>query len=1029
MVANVRRTALSRKSKHRRDSVRTAPVAATGTSQAVPRAVADGTSPPDRNRRRWLTVVAGIGVVIGLAAMFMALRDRPPPAAAPIAAAPVAPPRFVGGAACAGCHAKEQAAWHGSQHDLAMQVADDKSVLGNFSGAKFGYAGVTSTFFRRDGKFYVNTDGPDGRLADYEIKYAFGVAPLQQYLIELPGGRMQALGIAWDSRPREKGGQRWFHLYPGQSIKAGDPLHWTGIGQNWNFQCAECHSTNLRKNFDAATGTFKTTWSELDVSCEACHGPGSNHVAWARREGDWKAHDGAGKGLPLALDERRGVTWVPDAASGNARRSAPRGTAREVEMCARCHGRASRFTDDYVHGKPPGDSHRLALIDEGLYWNDGQMRDEVYNWGSFVQSRMFAEGVTCSDCHDPHTLALRAEGNAVCGRCHQPAKYDNTAHTHHAQGTPGAACAACHMPTTTYMVVDPRHDHSMRIPRPDLSAKLGVPNACNQCHVKRSAQWAADALVAWVGKTPVGYQGFADALAAGASGAPGARGALLAIIDDRTQPAIVRASALARLGRWLTPTLADAVSRALNDSDPDVRRAAVGALANAGPAVQQRYLPRMLDDPVRVVRIDAARALAGGAEAGLPTERRAAFTSALDEYVAAQTYIADRPEGRMNLGNLHAARGDAQRAIAEFRAAIALDPTFVAAYANLADLYRARGAERDAEAALREGLSRNPGAAVLRHALGLSLARQKRTAESLDALREAARLAPDDARFAYVYAVALHSAGQPRDGAEGAGVGAETAPVRPRPAIGSRAFHGAGRESRRGARLRQGAARARSGEPRVRRALEADRADGPALVQRGSRSDATAILAGARVDLDVVAGRDEQRNLDFGARRELGRLHHLARRVALHRRLRVLHFTDDRGGKLDGDRLALVERELASEALGEVTDRVAEVVRFDLVLVVLVVHEYVERIGEIRVRDFLALQLDDVELLVGAVDRLRARSGQEVLELHLDDRRVAARFVELGLLDHHRVLPDHDHVAGADFLCSFHQGTCIAIRG
>ena len=721
------------------------------------------TSRPNRNWRRWLILVAGIGVVIGLTAMFMALRDRPPPAVAPIASASVAPPRFVGEATCAGCHAKEQAAWRGSQHDLAMQVADDKSVLGNFSGAKFGYAGVTSTFFRRDGKFYVNTDGPDGRLADYEIKYAFGVAPLQQYLIELPGGRMQALGIAWDSRPREKGGQRWFHLYPGQSIKAGDPLHWTGIGQNWNFQCAECHSTNLRKNFDAATGTFKTTWSELDVSCEACHGPGSNHVAWAGHEGDWKAHDGAGKGLPLALDERRGVTWVPDAASGNARRSAPRGTAREVEMCARCHGRASRLTDDYVHGKPPGDSHRLALIDEGLYWNDGQMRDEVYNWGSFLQSRMYAEGVTCSDCHDPHTL--EAPGGRQRGLRTVPSAGEIRQHRAH------ASCA--------------RHA-GRRLRR--------VPHADDDVHGRRPAPRSLDADPAARSLGEARRPQRVQPVSPEAVGAVGrGRARRVGRQDAGRLPGLCRCThrrGIGRAGRARRVAGDHRRSHAAGDR-PRQRARATGPLADAdargrgfagaqrfrsgrararrsarsrtaGRPCSQRYLPRMLDDPVRVVRIDAARALAGGTEAGLSTERRAAFTSALDEYVAAQTYIADRPEGRMNLGNLHAARGDAQRAIAEYRTAIALDPTFVAAYANLADLYRARGAEPDAEAALREGLARNPGAAVLRHALGLSLARQKRMAESLDALREAARVAPDDARFAYVYAVALHGAGQPR---------------------------------------------------------------------------------------------------------------------------------------------------------------------------------------------------------------------------------------------------------------------------
>jgi tetratricopeptide (TPR) repeat protein len=642
-----------------------------------------------------------------------------------------------------------------------MQLADEKSVLGNFSSAKFTYAGRTSTFFRRGGKVYVNTDGPDGKPADYEIKYTFGVRPLQQYLIEFPGGRKQALGIAWDSRSKAEGGQRWFHLYPGQNIKAGDPLHWTGVYQNWNFQCAECHSTNLRKNFDAKSETFKTTWSEINVSCEACHGPGSKHVAWAKKESDWQSLS-ASKGLALALDERKGVVWTPVAETGNAKRSTPRQTAREIEMCARCHGRASRLSDDYVHGKPSLATHRLALLDETLYWNDGQMRDEVYNWGSFVQSRMHAEGVTCSDCHDPHSLKLKASGTGVCAQCHQPAKYDTASHTHHKDGTPGAACTACHMPTTTYMVIDPRHDHSMRIPRPDVSAKIGSPNACNNCHTKETAQWSAAAIRRWTGKVPTSYQNFAEALRAGSVGAPGARGALLDVINDKAQPAIVRASAIDRLGHWLTPTTLDAVTRSLSDPDSIVRLAAVEALTQTEPAIRQRYLPRLLHDPVRAVRIEAARALAAPMQQ-LSASERAEFDKALAEYVGVQTYNADRPEGRMNLGNLYAERGDAERAIAEYRKALAIDPTLSAAYVNLADLYRARGADSDTEAVLREGLARNPRAAVLHHVLGLSLVRQKRRAESLRALRDAANLEPDNARFAYVYAVALNDAGQSRD--------------------------------------------------------------------------------------------------------------------------------------------------------------------------------------------------------------------------------------------------------------------------
>jgi tetratricopeptide (TPR) repeat protein len=303
----------------------------------------------------------------------------------------------------------------------------------------------------------------------------------------------------------------------------------------------------------------------------------------------------------------------------------------------------------------------------------------------------------------------------------------------------------------------------MRIPRPDLSVKLGMPNACNNCHAKKSPQWAADAIAKWTGTIPVGYQNFAEALHAGTVGAPGVRDALQTISDDRAQPAIVRASAIDRLGRWLTPATLSSVANALNDPDPLVRLAAVEALSATDPATRARYLPRMLADPVRSVRIEAARALAGPDEAQIPAAQRDAFAKTLAEYVAVQTYNADRPEGHLNLGNLHAIRGDPSRALAEFEKAIEIDPHSVEARVNLADLHRARGADREAEAVLRRGIALDTRAPPLHHALGLALVRKKRNAEGVGALCEAGKLAPASGQYAYVCAVALNDTGQPQD--------------------------------------------------------------------------------------------------------------------------------------------------------------------------------------------------------------------------------------------------------------------------
>jgi tetratricopeptide (TPR) repeat protein len=662
--------------------------------------------------------------------------------------------RYVGEAACQPCHASEAAAWKPSDHARAMAHASDATVLGDFNDAHFTYGDVTSVFFRRDGKFFVRTDGPDGKLQDFEIKFTFGVYPLQQYLIELPGGRLQALSIAWDSRPKAEGGQRWFHLYPNDKIDFHDPLHWTRLQQNWNFMCAECHSTDLQRNYNPATKTYATTYSEINVSCETCHGPGSRHVAWAERKPGWQSIDVQTKGLLVLLDERRGVTWSIDPQTGSAVRSTPRKTTREIETCALCHARRGPIWATIKPGAPIGDSHRVSLIEDPLYYPDGQIRDEVYEYGSFLQSKMFAKGVTCSDCHDPHSLKLRAEGNAVCEQCHAPEKFATAAHHHHKEGSAGAQCVACHMPTRTYMVVDPRRDHSLRIPRPDLSASLGTPNACNGCHADKPSQWAEEHIKSWYGTPKPGFQRFGEILQAGSLGAPGARARLLVLAEETAQPAIARASALSRLDRVTNRQALETLRKLLRDPDPLVRRAAVAAYVGA-PLAARRDLMAMLDDPIRDVRLEAARLVADLPAQRLTPEEQGHRERGIEEYVASQRSNADRPEAHHNLGLLFMTLGRPADAEREFKAALALDPSFVPAAVTLADLYRALGRDGEAEPILRNMIARYPEAAAPHHALGLWLVRAGRRAEAVEELKRAAELAPDDPRMAYVYAVAL----------------------------------------------------------------------------------------------------------------------------------------------------------------------------------------------------------------------------------------------------------------------------------
>ncbi len=676
---------------------------------------------------------------------------------------PVEQVAFVGFAKCAGCHQKEANAYRGSDHARAMQPANEQTVLGDFANAQFLHRGVTSTFYRRDGKFYVRTDSPSGKLDDFEIAYTFGVTPLQQYLMPFPDGRLQALGIARDTRPKAQGGQRWFHLYPRETLRPPDPLHWTGRDQTWNYQCAECHSTDLRKNYDTAQNRYATTWAELTVSCEACHGPGSAHVAWAEKHPPGASKVQAGTtGFAVGLGRAEGSWVVKDRQHGIAEWNGKPRSSAEMEACARCHARRRPITDPYPYGRPFLDTHVPALLDAALYHADGQILEEVFEYGSFIQSRMFRSGVTCSDCHEPHGLGLRATANGVCAQCHLTAKFDTPDHHHHKPGSDAARCVTCHMPARTYMVVDPRRDHSFQVPRPDLSAAVGTPNVCSRCHRDRSPKWAAKQIVRWYGPASHARRPhFASVLDAGRRGLVTAGKALAVLATDQDQPGIARATALALLPEYLSSALLPSVETAINDVDPLVRSTALAAIETLPPTEQVRLAAPGLRDPMRAVRLAAAHALAGVPQQTLSAEQQADFDSALAELIASETVNADRPEAHLNLANLYARLGLAADAEAEVRTALALDSRFVPALVNLADLLRAQGRDADGERALERALRVVPDSAEALHALGLLRVRQGRRAEAVALLRLAAQRRPDSTRFAYVYAVALHGTGDP----------------------------------------------------------------------------------------------------------------------------------------------------------------------------------------------------------------------------------------------------------------------------
>lgn len=607
-----------------------------------------------------------------------------------------------------------------------MQEATDATVLGDFDGATFEAGGV-STRFTRDGvQFVVETADDDGDRRTYPVAFTFGVSPLQQYLLEAAPGRLQALGIAWDARPE---GQRWFHLYPNAAGRHADVLHWTQASQNWNSMCADCHSTGVRKGYDAAKGTFASTYAELNVGCEACHGPGSGHVE---------------------------APAVPYGAA-----------AGDIDTCAPCHSRRAQLAEGFQPGQPWLNFYLPAPVTPPLYHADGQILEEVYVHGSFLQSPMHQAGVTCTDCHDAHSGHLVLEGDALCAQCHSPTppprfptlaarakRYDHPDHHFHT----AVECVDCHMPSRTYMGVDDRRDHSFRVPRPDLSMAYGTPNACNGCHRERDAAWADAAIRRHTPGHPT--PGAADVLALATSGHFDAETRLAAAAQDANLPAIVRRSALLALGVHEFGRSQDAITAGLRDADPLVRLGALEHLARLPEAPRFGAVMRLLSDPLKAVRVAVAPAAAPYLAQAIAPAERERIEAALSEYRSTLTLNAERPEAHTNRANLLTALDDPEGAAAALDQALALEPNWIPALVNLADLHRATGRDVEGGALLARAAALEPASADAAYAYGLWFIRQGQPARGLEQLRRARQLAPQHLRNAYVLALALHAAGE-----------------------------------------------------------------------------------------------------------------------------------------------------------------------------------------------------------------------------------------------------------------------------
>lgn len=680
-------------------------------------------------------------------------------------------------ASCRECHEEIFRAWEGTDHALANRPLDPAR-----HGAAFAVAveivdgGARFTLGSRNGRPTMTEKRTDGTRREHAPDFILGAKPLWQPLVAAPGGRWQPTDMAFDVKRGE-----WFNVFGAENRQPGEWGHWTGRGMNWNSMCAPCHMTGYRKNYDPATDSYRSSWVEHGVGCIQCHGAMPDEHRLLPKNATRPA--GAPMPAPFFGDRTK---WI--------------------QVCASCHARGEPLTGDFQPGYLYADHYRLVLpVDPHTYYPDGQQRDEDFTWTSFRLSRMGGHGgVTCFDCHDPHTTKtfLPIDQNQLCLQCHatpgrlQPngaraAPIDPLAHSHHKEGSTGNSCVACHMPTTNYMQRAPRHDHGFLIPDPLLNRELGIPDACSRCHTDKPVEWSIEAAEKWYGdRMSTRQRRRTRAIVAAQAGRPEAVEALLSVWPTE-EVAVWRATMLELLvGAANDARVATIARAALRDADSLVRSAAVRVVGRSSDA--PAVLTPLLSDPVRSVRLDAAWALSrelpadsaarreldaylalgvdqpGGlallaqdlANRGQLSEAEAHLTKAIE-------WDANSPGLRQTLGLVLASAGKMDAAAAQLARAADLAPHDgeLAQSAGLA--FAEIGRTADAERYLRLAVARVPSLHRAWYNLGLLLAQQRRTLDAIEALNAAEKAAPAIADYPHALATVLLQTGD-RRGAQAA---------------------------------------------------------------------------------------------------------------------------------------------------------------------------------------------------------------------------------------------------------------------
>ena len=660
---------------------------------------------------------------------------------------------YVGNESCIDCHQQEVANWKQSHHANAMLPATEDNVLGDFNHVRFETKDGWTIFNKDKTGYYIETGQTGQKGARYEVPYVFAYYPLQQVLVDIGKGRLQAYPIAWDSRDESEGGQRWYSLYE-DTHTPDTPFNWKAQFNNWNARCAECHSTDLKRGYNVEEDSYNTTFNEVNVSCEACHGPAEEHIKLS--EAQQKNTENSGfknqlhKKLSWAFKEGR---TTAEFLTGDIL-SIDHG---QPDQCAACHSRRVSLTD----GNDPGDftEHyipRLALPE--LYHADGQILDEVYVYGSFSQSKMAAAGVTCSNCHDPHSGKVLTLDNNLCAQCHMPSTFDTQEHTLHEVGSEGALCIDCHMPETRYMGVDDRRDHAFRVPNPWVSEQLNTRDVCLDCHQDKDSKWSQLQLMSKKSKIFGKYDDIGPALLLNAQSPGKGQINIAKLVVDESQPPMRRAVLLGHLDMTKVENM-QILNTLANSSESLVKLGVIEVLERASQQLQLQVGFGLLYDDNRNVRIQAIKLLAPAFRRELPEKAQKPMQDALLEAVVTYQKQQDLLSAQIALADLAYKVGDLEQAQVQYLNAIKIQPSFLPSKLNLASIYRETDQLDKARVLLEEILRIEPEHAMALHNLGLVYVVKREWPKALDALIKAKNLEPDNARFSFVYVLVLEASG------------------------------------------------------------------------------------------------------------------------------------------------------------------------------------------------------------------------------------------------------------------------------